>query len=244
MNEGLNEDWKRAVANWDLKEILELCMEESCDNKAAREAQDLLKSNDQHTPFSLAISTVTSMRRIQFLVQECGLVPNSSTLEYATSCHYWAAVKYFHNELGIRYTDRFYCRSYLRYLETFASQERAVHLVLQYLPWFTQLCDDHSDHQLVTNIACFRYKRAQNASVALLSLKRKRPDLASKDVLRLIAQIIMDKRSVAKEEWGLPWFWQQHQIVSKGTKEFVVTFVVLCFIWSIIMGLFILINHK
>jgi hypothetical protein len=72
-------------------------------------------------------------------------------------------------------------------------------------------------------------------SVALLSLKKKRPDLASKDVLRLIAQMMLDKRSVAKEEWGRPRFYQQQFLMGKQTKEFVFVFIGLCLIWLIKM---------
>lgn len=236
MNEGLNEAWKRAVAKWDMKEVLELCMEESCDYKTALKARSSFHPTD--TPFSLAIRTFTSALRIQFLVQECGLTANSSTLEYATERHYWAAVKYFHDKLGIRYTDRYYCRQYLRHLEISVNEERSVRLVLEYLLWFIRLCETESDYQNVTNIACFRHKRAQNASVALLSLRKKRPTLASKDVLKIIAQMMMDKRSVAKKEWGRPRFYEQQFMVEKQTKEFVYVFIGSVVLWGVLMLLF------
>jgi hypothetical protein len=155
----MNEAWKRAVLNKDLEEIANLCIEETCDRSAIKQRD----FNDLDTSLTLSIQFFVSMLRIQFLVQECGLVPNSSTLEYATRYYYWAAVNYFHNELGLRYTSRFYCRAYLRHLEVFANQERAVQLVLQYLPWFTKLSNKQSYHHNITNIAYFRHKRAQSA---------------------------------------------------------------------------------
>lgn len=236
MNEGLNEAWKRAIARWDMKEVLELSIEESCDYSTALKTRASFHPTD--TPFSLTIRAFTSMLRIQFLVKECVLVPNSSTLEYATDYHHWAAAQYFHDDLGVRYTDRYYCREYLKHLEISANEERSVQLVLEYLSWFIKLCDEQSDHLRITNIAHFRYKRAQNASVALLSLRRKRPGLASKDVLRLIAQMMMDKRNVAKKEWGRPRFYEQQFMVEKQTKEFVYVFIGLVVLWGVIMFLF------
>lgn len=162
------------------------------------------------TPLSFAIRHASSLTRIQFLVEEARAIPTDNDIGEALR-NYVAppmnVLRYLHAK-GARHVKFRKLESHLGFIfrqpkAELENEEEAVELLLYY-PALIQEVLDHLHYDIsrvdIYYVACHRKARARDAAATLILLKRL--GIGHKDVMKLVAQKVMDPTCVSKREWG------------------------------------------
>lgn len=197
-----DENWEKVLLSKDVEKIKELCVIEN--GYFALNSRDSCIDPDvpfgPFLVFALAVEHRIPLKQFIYFVKYFNELPSKVIFQFACDVDNWPVVDYLHTQ-GFKHDNIGY---YLIHLQNTPSEERAVRVNLCYPKWQDKYhSKDRSvrEDQTLLRIRRLTMLRKQNAcaaSVAILSLKKKH----GKDVLGIIAKMIMHNDNVAKEEWG------------------------------------------
>lgn len=185
------------------------------------------------TPLSWAIQNHCPLKRIRFLVEHAGAIPSNESLSCAIGTDQWPIVKYLHDNQGARHEEPIWLTKHLTMVSNTYGEEASVALVLEY-PEFWNYIEQNISWRLI-ELARYRRERARQAAVSIIGLRKKRPDLACKDTLKIVAREVLQYDSMASERWGHPSEIQSVLFFAKKEWFFtILVFGILCLLFLII----------
>jgi hypothetical protein len=235
-----DDNWEKALLSKDVEKIKELCQIENSfftlPPGGSRVEQDV--SFGPFLVFALAVEYKIPLNRFIYLVKYFNELPKLIIFQFACGVNNWPVVDYLHTQ-GLKHGVIEY---YLIHLLNTPNEERAVRVNLCYPKWQDKYHSDNrslkEDETLlrIRKLTMIRKQNALKASVAILSLKKKH----GKDVLRIIAKMIMHHDNVAKEEWGHLSFTQDLKITYRSRKEPLDPTMLFCFFLTVCFWLIFL----
>jgi hypothetical protein len=232
-----NEEFRIAILNNDLDCFENLCRKESRSSQI-REYDYIHRralSYDQSFCYIGVVYRV-SVEQFKFILKVSKERPSQYVFNLAVDYCLWDIVSYLHNyDFKHGTVERVF--SHL-----FDEKRRdAIEIALYYPNLWDALLEYSDQIADIIDVARHRRNRAFDATIAILSLKKKRPNLIHKDVLQIIAKMIIQKDNVAKKEWGEPRFFDRSSLIARNDAEWVSVFVVLCILFFVIYYFLILI---
>jgi hypothetical protein len=222
-----NEEFRIAILNNDLDCFENLCRKEYRSSQIREYGYPRYRLSLEKESFcTIAVACWVSVERFEFILKVSKERPSQYVFDLAVEYCLWDIVSYLH-DYGFRH------KTIGHFFDNLISERRrsSVEIALYY-PEFWDNSSKYIDEIIdIIDVARHRRSRALNASVAILSLKKKRPNLIHKDVLQIIAKTIMQKDNVAKEKWGEPRFFNRLPLRTRNNKEWVFVCTVLCILF-------------
>lgn len=194
-----DEQWERALLAQDVERIKELCqIENGISSRVSK-----IDPDQPWSPFlvyALAIETGIPVGRFKYLVHFFGKIPSKNVFYYAVDCCVWDIVYYLH-DFGFRYDNYIRVRNHFLILP---NDQTCISFIFYYpQSWWDKMLHYPCERsRRIIRLAKLRKKTCQNACIAFLSLKKKRPNLIHKDALQIIGRMIVEKDNMTKKEWG------------------------------------------
>ena len=206
-----NNEFRIAILNSDFETFEDLCKSESISDQIRRyNYPQYYKKLDEHSFCAIAVAYWVSVDIFEFIVEVSKERPTQYVFDLATRFHLWDIVSYLHNYGSRHKTIESFFQNLMH------ERKRDAVEVALYYPEFWNDSSKYIDEIVdIIDVARHRRNRALDASVAILSLKKKRSNLIHKDGLKIIAKIIMQKDNVAKRGWGEP----RNSIFPKEAKD-------------------------
>lgn len=235
MDEGLNKEWKKALLKIDIEKIEILCKQESTFNMYRTGITKPSCSGKKKTPYVLAIAYDIPIERLTFIIENFQTPPETWDLDYAIFYREWEMVTLFH-DYGLRHSNP---RNVLRHILYEESEEKQIELYLCYTHWWDYYKMNVYYHKKL-DMPKFRKQNAMRAGAALVCLK----GIVHKDVVKMIKEIIIRPKNMARQEWGSP----PLRLPEKHGLEYyfdVIVKVVSTFLrWFVLMSIFVLLTNE
>jgi hypothetical protein len=235
-----NEEFRIAILNNDLESFGNLCINESTSSQIRRyNYPEYYEHLDEKSFCAIAIVYFVSVERFEFILKVSKERPTQYVFDLAVEYRLWDIVSYLHN-YGFKHGTVERVFSHL-----FDEMRRDAVKIALYYPHLWDALFEYSDQIAdIIDVARHRRNRALDATIAILSLKKKRPNSIHKDVLQIIAKMIIQKDNVAKKEWGEPRFFDRSILIRKHSKNPFSVWIVVCFLFFIIYYSLILLVKK
>lgn len=224
-----NEEFRIAILNNDFETFEDLCKNESISDQIRRyNYPQYHKKLDEHSFCAISVAYWVSVERFEFIVEVSKERPTQYVFDLSVEFRLWDIVAYLHT-YGFRHgiVERVFQNLF------YERKRDAIKLALYYPDLWYDLLDIGIEISDIIDVARHRRNRALDASVAILSLKKKRPNLIHKDVLKIIAKTIMQKDNVAKEKWGELRFWNRSNLIAKQSKNSFSVWIVACVLFFV-----------
>lgn len=222
-----NENFRMAILNNDFETFEDLCRSESISDQIRRyNYPQYHKKSDEQSFCAISVANWVSVERFEFIIDVSKEIPTQYVFDLAVGYRLWDIVSYLHN-YGFRHgtVERVFSNLFHERIPD------AIKIALYYPNLWDALSEYSDQISDIIDVARHRRNRALDASVAILSLKKKRPNLIHKDVLQIIAKMIMQKDNVTKEKWGEPRFWNRSNLIAKQSENPFSVWILLCILF-------------